>query len=140
MGFVDTKPLYMASSDSPDDAGFHFHNNARTFLNVGKSMGDEMILAINDMAFCDGFVSVPTENENAIVVYPNPTSGQLNMDLGDWNGSNTMVRLHDVHGKIVFEQQSFSGLSIDVSGYAKGVYLMEISSEGEAHRQRVVVE
>ena len=34
--------------------GHHFHNNARTFLNIGKTMGDEMILAINDMAYCNG--------------------------------------------------------------------------------------
>ena len=44
VGFVNTKPFFMPTSESPDDAGFHFHNNARTFLNVGKSIGDEMIL------------------------------------------------------------------------------------------------
>ncbi|NNE56138.1 MAG: hypothetical protein HKN32_08965 [Flavobacteriales bacterium] len=52
VGFVDTKPFYMDVLESPDDAGFHYHNNALSFLNIGKSVGDEMILAMNDMAFC----------------------------------------------------------------------------------------
>ena len=37
------------ASESPDDAIHHFNNNALTFLNIGKALGDEMILAINDM-------------------------------------------------------------------------------------------
>ena len=52
VGFVDTKPFYWDLSESPENAIHHFNNNALTFLNIGKSMGDEMIQAINDMAFC----------------------------------------------------------------------------------------
>lgn len=52
VGFVDTKPYYRDFSASPSNAIHHFNNNALTFLNVGKSVGDEMILAINDMAYC----------------------------------------------------------------------------------------
>jgi hypothetical protein len=52
VGFVDTKPYYLNASVSPEDAIYHFNNNALTFLNIGKAMGDEMILAINDMAYC----------------------------------------------------------------------------------------
>ncbi|MFK7833428.1 MAG: sialate O-acetylesterase [Winogradskyella sp.] len=52
VGFVDTKPFYRDTSVSPYDGIFHFNNNALTFLNIGKSMGDEMIKSINEMAFC----------------------------------------------------------------------------------------
>lgn len=52
VGFVDTKAFYLDASVSPLDGIHHFNNNALTFLNVGKSIGNEMILAINDMAFC----------------------------------------------------------------------------------------
>lgn len=52
VGFVNTKPFYLNPSDSPEDAIYHYNNNALTFLNIGKAMGDEMFLAINDMAFC----------------------------------------------------------------------------------------
>jgi len=52
VGFVNTKPFYRNRSESPADAIHHFNNNALTFLNVGKAMGDEMIQAINDMSYC----------------------------------------------------------------------------------------
>ncbi len=52
VGFVNSKPFYINQAESPENAIYHYNNNALTFLNVGKAMGDEMILAINDMAFC----------------------------------------------------------------------------------------
>ncbi|MBK9107572.1 MAG: T9SS type A sorting domain-containing protein [Saprospiraceae bacterium] len=52
VGFVNSKPFYLNRSESPEDAIYHYNNNALTFLNIGKAMGDEMILAINDMSFC----------------------------------------------------------------------------------------
>ena len=54
VGFTETKQYYQDLSTSPQDAIHHFHNNALTFLNIGKAIGNEMILAINDMAFCYG--------------------------------------------------------------------------------------
>ena len=52
VGFVDTKEFYLDASVSPYDGIHHFHVNALTFLNIGKSMGNEMIRCINEMAFC----------------------------------------------------------------------------------------
>ncbi|MDF1698714.1 MAG: sialate O-acetylesterase [Saprospiraceae bacterium] len=52
VGFVDTKLFYKEREESPFDGIHHFHNNAETFLNIGKSIGKEMIKTINDRAFC----------------------------------------------------------------------------------------
>ncbi|MDA9773828.1 MopE-related protein [Saprospiraceae bacterium] len=52
VGFVDTKQFYVEQNDSPQDAIHHFNNNAETYLNIGKSLGIEMISAINDKAYC----------------------------------------------------------------------------------------
>ncbi len=52
VGFVDTKLFYKELDESPLDAIHHFNNNALTFLNVGQSLGQEMISAINDKAYC----------------------------------------------------------------------------------------
>jgi hypothetical protein len=52
VGFVDSKQFYKDSEESPQNAIHHFHNNAETFLNIGKAIGEEMIMTINDMAFC----------------------------------------------------------------------------------------
>ncbi|MFT6106712.1 MAG: hypothetical protein ACJATL_000948 [Rickettsiales bacterium] len=52
IGFAQTKQHYLEPSKSPTDAIYHFNNNALTFLNIGKEMGEQMILAINEMGFC----------------------------------------------------------------------------------------
>ena len=54
VGFVETKQFYLEASVSPSDAVYHYNNNALSYLNIGKAMGEEMILSINDMAFCYG--------------------------------------------------------------------------------------
>jgi hypothetical protein len=143
VGFVNSKPFYMSVSESPDDEGFHYNNNALTFLNVGKSMGDEMILAINDMAFCSGFVSIPTENSalNEISVYPNPATHTLTVDSYVPAGANTTIKLYNVEGRIVFESHQLTSITvIDVSTLAKGLYMLEHIVEGHSVMQRVVLE
>ncbi|WP_306640178.1 sialate O-acetylesterase [Sanyastnella coralliicola] len=140
VGFVDTKPLYIAASESPDDAGFHFHNNARTFLNVGKFMGDEMILAIGDMAFCSE-VSVDETNlsMNEVSVYPNPASHVITVDLSLWNQGNARMKCYDLKGKVLIDQPIQMIGSFDVSSFAEGMYVIELDSAEGVYRERVVV-
>lgn len=52
VGFVETKGFFIPKEESPQQSIHHFNNNALTFLNVGKALGNEMLLAINHMAFC----------------------------------------------------------------------------------------
>ena len=143
VGFVNSKPFYLGAAESPDDSDFHYNNNALTFLNVGKSMGDQMILAINDMAYCEGFVAVPEESERAhtISVYPNPASHTLLVDVHAPLGANASIKMFDPAGRMVCEQRQLNARTIlDVSTYAKGVYVLEYTADGQALRQRVVVE
>jgi hypothetical protein len=143
VGFVNSKPFYLGAAESPDDSGFHYNNNALTFLNVGKSMGDQMILAINDMAYCEGFVAVPEESErvHTISVYPNPASHTLLVDVHAPLGANASIKMFDPAGRMVCEQRQLNARTIlDVSTYAKGVYVLEYTADGQAVRQRVVVE
>jgi len=143
VGFVNSKPFYLGAAESPDDSDFHYNNNALTFLNVGKSIGDQMILAIDDMAYCEGFVAVPEESERAhpISVYPNPASHTLQIDVHIPGGAHAAIRLYDLEGRVVFEQrQGHARTVIDVSTYSKGVYVLEYTADGQSVRHRVVVE
>ncbi|HAQ38224.1 MAG TPA: hypothetical protein DCX89_01970 [Saprospirales bacterium] len=127
VGFVDTKPFYIDRSSSPEDAIHHFNNNALTYLNIGKSMGDEMIQAINDMSFCykdcdnpvsPGIVSIGNRvwndlNRNGINEPDEPGIPGVSLviwedsdgdDIPDWQGFGG-VRVTDEEG-----YYSFSGL------------------------------
>lgn len=121
LGFVNTKPFYVNQSGSPADAIHHYNNNALTFLNIGKAMGDEMILAINDMAFCyqdcnnpilPDVVSVGNRvwndlNRNGIEDPDEP--GIPGVSLGIWGDSD---------GDGIPDWQGFGGIRVtDENGY-----------------------
>lgn len=121
VGFVDTKPFYQDRTVSPDNAIHHFNNNALTFLNIGKAMGDEMIQAINDMAFCyedcadpivPGVVSIGNRvwndlNQNGIEDPDEP--GIPGVSLVIWSDSD---------GDGIPDWQGFGGIRVtDENGY-----------------------
>lgn len=142
VGFVDTKPFWLEATESPDDASFHFNNNARTLLNIGKSLGDEMILAINDMAFCSDITSVNTENDevNWTSLYPNPTKGNLRIDLGEvYSKINVIVR--NSIGKTVYQNKfdASNRFEFFLEGES-GVYFIEITSENNKAVLKIVKE
>ena len=117
------KPFYINTTASPEDAIYHYNNNALTFLNVGKSMGDEMILAINDMSFCYQDCTDPILP--SVVSIGNRVWNDLNR-----NGLNepdepgipgvSLVLWSDSDGDAVPDWQGFGGVRVtDENGYYK---------------------
>lgn len=121
LGFTDSKPFYIDVAESPSDAIHHFNNNALTFLKVGKSMGDEMILAINDMAFCYG--DCDDQVSPGIVSIGNRVWNDLNMD-GINNPDEpgipgvSLVIWSDPDGDGIPDWEGFGGVEVtDEDGY-----------------------
>lgn len=142
VGFVDTKPFWIENTDSPDEAGHHYHNNALSFLNIGRSIGDEMILAVNDMAFCSTILSVNTENGQVdrTSIYPNPTKGNLRIDLAEVY-YNINVTVRNSMGKRVLQSKFDASDRIEFILEGKnGVYFIEITSEHKKAVLRIVKE
>ena len=121
VGFTDTKPFYIDAAESPSNAIHHFHNNALTFLNIGKSMGDEMILAINDMAFC--YVDCEDQVSPGIVSIGNRVWNDLNMDgVNDPDEPGipgvSLVIWNDSDGDGIPDWEGFGGVEVtDADGY-----------------------
>lgn len=66
-----------------------------------------------------------------LVVYPNPTTGELNIELGD-AAFNTQVTVTDLLGKQVYYQQLHGQreLMLEIDG-AQGIYLLRINKGSE---------
>ena len=84
--------------------------------------------------------SVHENNLLSCSIYPNPASNKLTVDLGDLNGVNTIIKLYDSSSKLVFEKRSSSTLMIDISGFAKGMYSLELSTDEQVLRSQVVID
>jgi len=56
------------------------------------------------------------------------------------HGVNTTIKLYDLSNKLIIEKQSTSTIMLDVSGYAKGMYLVEISTYDQVYRSQVIID
>jgi len=82
---------------------------------------------------------------SAISLYPNPSNGQFNVSFDGLNSDEVSVSVFTIDGKQVYKQ-SFGAVmgqylhSVDISQLAKGVYVVQINSEGHVLHKRLVVE
>jgi len=89
---------------------------------------------------CNGGNDIEENLERTLTFYPNPASNNLTVDLGDVNGVNTIIKIYDGSSKLVFERQSTSTLMIDVSGFAKGMYSLELATDEQVLRSQVIID
>lgn len=81
----------------------------------------------------------PMEN---ILVYPNPTSGEVNIDLGIEEPGEINVTVLNLLGAEVF-QQNFSPanrISLNIAQYKSGVYLVKITYNGGTCVRKIMLE
>lgn len=71
--------------------------------------------------------TVDYELLNQVVVYPNPTSNFLNIDLGNLLGNE--LTLVDVNGRTIESKKDFDSImTLDLESLAKGIYLIHITT------------
>lgn len=123
VGFVETKQYYLDISVSPQDAIHHYNNNALTYLNIGKAIGNKMILAINDMAFCYG--DCDEQISPGIVSIGNRVWNDYDRDgINDSNEPGisgvSLAIWGDSDGDNIPDWQGFGGIQVtDDEGYYK---------------------
>jgi uncharacterized protein (DUF779 family) len=113
------------------------------FFYVFDEIGEgEILLNPFGQGVCDGSPNTTVDGLEAfsVLIYPNPSSNNLTVDLGDLNGVSTTVKLYDSSSKMIFEKKSNTTLMIDVSGVAKGMYSLELSTDEQVLRRQVVIE
>ena len=86
-----------------------------------------------------GVVSGITKYEsvsNTFMLYPNPTNGIVNLSCFLDKQSDAFIKIMSVNGQIIYSHNSKSVVgeykhSIDMTGYAKGLYYIQIITAGE---------
>ena len=80
-------------------------------------------------------VSVAEHEMNSINVYPNPSQGLFNVEVGQAYN----MQVVDVTGRIVLAQDIQAGVtSLDLQAYNNGVYFIRLISENQIQTIRVV--
>ncbi|MBP5457875.1 MAG: T9SS type A sorting domain-containing protein, partial [Paludibacteraceae bacterium] len=77
---------------------------------------------------------------NALSVYPNPSTGVFTVDFGGDNADNKTLRIFDLAGKIIYEVDILGKeASIDLSDQEKGIYFMQSISNGKTNVQKIIL-
>ncbi|WP_242204242.1 LamG-like jellyroll fold domain-containing protein [Aestuariivivens insulae] len=109
------------------DDGHTARNFAIDNASINKGVIDTNTLSMADHVLNKG-----------ISVYPNPTRGILNINKQDSSINIKSINLIDVTGKIIYSNDLAA--PINVSRYARGIYVLKIESlEGGVATRKVVV-
>jgi len=77
-----------------------------------------------------------------IKLYPNPTSGKVNIDL-TWNESKKVdVMVYNILGVQVFRNNYFTGeqITIDLSDQVTGIYLLKLNVDGQSFVRKLTLD
>jgi len=74
-------------------------------------------------------------------IYPNPTNGIVNIDLGNTNlDSKSIVKLFDIQGRIISTKEMHTTIdNINVSNLSDGVYLISIENGSSKTTKKIIL-
>lgn len=76
-------------------------------------------------------------------VYPNPTSGELNVDLGQYTGRSVRLEVYSLEGKLLqfseIDEVQTTVETLNLVSYRYGMYMVKVKSEGLPDVARRVV-
>lgn len=134
-------PPISGSSSNTTCIGYYTFTIPGTYYydcSIGSHATNGMTGIIN--VIDDNTQSLDEFEDLSLLIYPNPASSNLTVDLGDLMGVNTRIRIYNSSSKLVLEKESTSTLSIDVSDFAKGMYSLELSTDEQVMKSQFIVE
>jgi hypothetical protein len=88
---------------------------------------------------CIGFFTGAEEAfaEAGLSIFPNPAGAELNIDFKDRVFSYS---LYDAIGQLLISENATGFSRLNLSGFAKGVYLLQVESGGKKMTSKIIVE
>ncbi|MDD2565064.1 MAG: T9SS type A sorting domain-containing protein, partial [Salinivirgaceae bacterium] len=84
-------------------------------------------------------LSVGNNQNNALIIYPNPNHGQFEVKGSNITGS--VVSVYDISGKQVFSQTLDSNhMSVNISHCESGTYIVEILNQGVRTTTKLLIQ
>jgi hypothetical protein len=87
-------------------------------------------------------VGIETNNENILTVYPNPTTGIVNINFGNVSNDIAQVSVYNLIGEIVYFHNNVpmtGNHSLDLDRFERGIYYVNITIDGETTLKKVVL-
>jgi hypothetical protein len=87
----------------------------------------------------DACLAVDNKRITEFAVYPNPASDKVNVKVPN-NTGTISIHIINTQGVVVYSTQtSADATTIDVSGLAKGVYILEVSTDKTKNQKQLII-
>lgn len=90
--------------------------------------------------------SVATEQElsrNLFSAYPNPSNGNLFVELQGSPQETGVLRIFNLYGQVLFQDDvdfSEDRVSLDLSGWDRGTYFIQVQGNEESQQQKIILQ
>lgn len=101
----------------------------------GSPFADDLIILGIDETFAS-ILEKPT-----LTVFPNPTSGELNLELSNWSwDKNHSIKLYQLDGQLVYESEFENGetLNINSFGIHTGLYIIKVEVGKWTYTRKII--
>lgn len=120
-----------------------FEGNSVNFVELGdfgNSVTEDAVFAAT------GPLSSDIETVEYLNVFPNPTTGVLNIESSLQRSVETIITVNDITGKVVYQRdlgnlpEGYFFKAIDLSSLQSGVYLLNMSTDQSFNTMRIVIQ
>jgi hypothetical protein len=125
-----------AAGEGMGNGFFQVKDSENHVIFKGGSSYGRFTYELSSEVSCDGTVSVQETETETASIYPNPSSGQFNLNLGS---GQWKVSVYDITGRLVFENQCEGRSTIDLSSYQHGMYFMKATNGILEVNEKVIV-
>ena len=131
---IKTGSIYPSLMWTPADFVFEYGQNTNIISN--SSSNGEVDIRFHTLCAKTGINSMTTASDE-IHVFPNPATNNITVE----NMQQVVIEISNIQGQPVIKQQLQQGKSdIDISGLAKGVYILRLYSNNRIEVTRIVKE
>ena len=141
--FDDTKVLAFNAAEGDDDVGTICYGPFGANNAVDWYFGWDFTPGIA-LRFEETVGLINTNQNDQLIVSPNPANDVLNINLNLAKPSNVQVDMIDMNGKVVFNKNIKANLigykeELSLVGFANGIYTVQVRSANGTSSQKVVV-
>lgn len=149
-GFVDGRDAILAADELLYDGAHHcliWQAFARRGLGASADQGSsesrtDQVQAFNLPVECMSVGLVEPSAAQGITLFPDPANEQVTIDLGRDLKGDVMIELLDAGGRSLTRTIVGSGSTthtMELSRWASGSYIVQLSTPGHTHRQRLQI-
>ncbi|MGM0406645.1 MAG: T9SS type A sorting domain-containing protein, partial [Bacteroidota bacterium] len=94
------------------------------------------------VSFPDAIESISLSKN--IKLYPNPTSSKLTLEINIDRSDSYTIEIISLSGQQLYKENTQSDRSftkeLDLSGYAKGIYFIKVSTDHNHYQERIILQ